>query len=217
MEACLARVKPDAVINCIGIVKQRDEAKRAILPKAQALSDAGRHVVEVPGDHESRHYREEGAVARGLPDEVGRGEKDETAEGVHVAAPPGQHEAGHAKREHGEVGEEVGIGQAREGDEISDGLQLADVGAVDSRAAELVELFEGQADRAQSVGTHPAGEYGRGAGQREELAGRAGDGRRIRPQAFIDQPDPVRRQDERAEDEEAMAVDPENLHHRQQP
>src|SRR5450756_203889 len=30
VETCLARVKPAAVINCIGIVKQRDEAKMAV-------------------------------------------------------------------------------------------------------------------------------------------------------------------------------------------
>jgi dTDP-4-dehydrorhamnose reductase len=30
VEACLARVKPAAVVNCIGIVKQRDEAKMAV-------------------------------------------------------------------------------------------------------------------------------------------------------------------------------------------
>ena len=37
VEACLARVKPDAVINCIGIVKQRDEAKLAV-PSIQVNS-----------------------------------------------------------------------------------------------------------------------------------------------------------------------------------
>ncbi len=30
VEACLARVRPDAVLNCIGIVKQRDEARVAV-------------------------------------------------------------------------------------------------------------------------------------------------------------------------------------------
>ena len=127
-------------------------------------------------------------------------------------------EAGGAQQERRKVGQQIRVPHPRGRDEVSRALELANRRAIEPRRPHLVELREREADDLDAVGVDETSEQrGRGGGD-EDPRRRALAGRRVSPAKTIDDPFcRVRREDQRAQHEESVAVDPQELQRRQQP
>src|SRR6185369_6237940 len=105
----------------------------------------GQRVVEIPRCHEDGDDAEEGVVAGGLPGQIRAGGEERCPEQTNLtAAAYTPDEAEQPQSDGGEVSEQVGVPDPRNGDEVPHGPQLADRGAIKASVAQRVDLRERQ-------------------------------------------------------------------------